>query len=263
MPDPLADAITHPAPTRDRPLLGRTILAVEDSRYASDALRLMCQASGARLRRADCLSSARRHLRVYRPSVVIVDMGLPDGSGADLIAELAGAEAGLPSLAISGDPDQRAPAEASGCHGFLEKPIAGLGAFQQAVLACLPLDQRPRGPRTLDRPGEAPLTPDPLALRDDLTEIAGLLLLEEASRADLAYAVQFLRGLAQSAGDTELSLGVSALGRALAGQASGMIAAKRRLNALLRARICHPDAAVFGGLKRRVGGDAHKAGQIA
>jgi DNA-binding response OmpR family regulator len=78
-----------PAPLRYgrpvQPLAGLTILAVEDSRFASEALRLMCLRSDARLRRADSLEQADRHLSVYRPDVVIVDLGLPDGNGADLI----------------------------------------------------------------------------------------------------------------------------------------------------------------------------------
>ncbi|HCX69603.1 MAG TPA: response regulator, partial [Rhodobiaceae bacterium] len=111
----------------------------EDSRYACEAMRLLCLRSGARIRRADCIRSARRHLQVYRPSVVVVDLGLPDGNGADLIAELAAAETEKSAvLATSGDDSLEAEAMAAGAQGFLSKPITSLAAFQQMVLAALP-----------------------------------------------------------------------------------------------------------------------------
>ena len=63
------------------PLRGVTVLVVEDSRVTCDALRLIFQRTGARLRRAETLTSARLHMDSYRPDLVIVDLGLPDGRG--------------------------------------------------------------------------------------------------------------------------------------------------------------------------------------
>jgi CheY-like chemotaxis protein len=70
-------------------LQGVTILAVEDSRFACEALRLIARRAGARLRRAETMAAARDHLRVYRPDVVLIDLGLPDGRGDALIRDLA------------------------------------------------------------------------------------------------------------------------------------------------------------------------------
>ena len=116
----------------DRPLFGLTVLVVEDSKFACEGIRLLCLRSGARIRRADCLRSARRHLQVYRPSVVIIDLGLPDGNGAELIEELnaASPRVGI-VLAISGDSFGESVALAAVADGFFAKPLIILAVFQK------------------------------------------------------------------------------------------------------------------------------------
>ncbi|MFM7446143.1 MAG: response regulator, partial [Tabrizicola sp.] len=121
---------------RGLPLQGITVLVVEDSRFASDAIRLLCQRSGARLRRAESLEQAWSHLRVYRPDVILIDLGLPDGRGEALIRRLAVNGQPRPVLlGISGDPDGKGAALSAGADGFIDKPIGSLAAFQRVVLA--------------------------------------------------------------------------------------------------------------------------------
>ncbi|EBA05927.1 response regulator [Sagittula stellata] len=191
----------HMRPTAARPLLGLTILVVEDSRFACDAMRLLCLRSGARIRRADCLKSARRHLQVYRPSVVIIDLGLPDGSGAELISELSIACPRVDVLlGTSGDSFAEEVALAAGADGFLSKPIASVTAFQTAVLSALPPERQPTGPRPVI---DDPILPDPLAYRDDMAHAADVLDDRDDERS-LRYVTQFLTGVARSAGDRAL-----------------------------------------------------------
>ena len=83
-------------PRIDRPLFRLTVLVVEDSQFACEAIRLLSLRSGASRRIADCLQSARHHFQVYRPSVVIVDIGLPDGDGTELIEEVHAASPRVP-----------------------------------------------------------------------------------------------------------------------------------------------------------------------
>lgn len=229
--DPFAP--NFPAPTATRPLLGLTVLVVEDSRFACEAMRLLCLRSGARIRRADCIRSARRHLQVYRPTVVIVDLGLPDGDGAQFISELIGSEANQSViLAVSGDTEREAEAIASGAQGFLAKPITSLAAFQQAVLSQLPHARRPTGPRVIT---DVEVAPDQVAYQDDMSHAADILETLPDDRA-LDYLAQFLRGVAQSASDDPMAQAATALAQR---RASGEAAATEtaRIAGLIQQRL--------------------------
>lgn len=198
------DPFTQPtrAPTAERPLLGLTVLVVEDSRFASEALRLLCLRSGARIRRADCLRSARRHLQVYRPSVVIIDIGLRDGDGAELIRDLSEAQPRIGVIiGMSGDLGMEEVAIKAGADAFIAKPITSLAGFQQLVMSLLPADLQLNGPRRV--PDEV-IEPDPLAYRDDLAQLADLLTGSEDDNTK-DYIAQFLSGLAESASDDALA----------------------------------------------------------
>lgn len=176
------------------PLRGLTVLAVEDSRFASEALRLMCQRSGARLRRAESLAAARSHLRLYRPDVVIVDLGLPDGRGDALIRNLVlTARRPMVILGTSGSDAGRGIALAAGADGFLEKPIESLAVFQQALTGTLLAEDAARLPSL-----------DLLALRDDLN-LAADRLAAAPDAVTRRYLAGFVQGLAQIAHDPALA----------------------------------------------------------
>lgn len=208
---PLPDAGPVPCPLRptpDCPLRGIVVLTVEDSRFAAEAMRLICRRTGARLRRADRLDTAHRHLRAYHPDVVVVDLGLPDGPGEALIRYLSSLSPRPAILATSGDSGRAAAALAAGAAAFLDKPLAGVAAFLTAVLPHLPDRARLAG----WAPPAAPLHPDPLALRDDLV-LAADLLGQSPDHAPPGHAAGFVQGLARSAGDAALEAAARAAGQ--------------------------------------------------
>ena len=206
------------------PLQGLTVLAVEDSRFASEALRLMCRRLGARLRRAESLLAAASHLKLYRPDLVIVDLGLPDGRGEALIAEIAVRAPRLVVLGMSGDPGGRARALAAGAHGFVDKPLESLAAFRTLLMRHLP-DRAD----DLDLATGAEVVPDALALRDDLAHAAALLD-ARPGRDGQAYVAGFVSGVARHARDLALA------------DAAGSVRLDE-IRSLLQARLDGPDHA--------------------
>jgi CheY-like chemotaxis protein len=189
-------------------LFAVTILLVEDSRSASEAIRLYAAESGARHRRADSLRAASRHLAIYRPNVVMVDLGLPDGDGLALVGQLASASPPLGAIvALSGHEraSWQAEAIAAGAAACLEKPIPSLKAFQECVLSVLPDAESRRGPdaRELALTGRASVG---TALADDLRRARWLLAeaIPEEDPETIAYCAQFLGSVGEMLGDRDL-----------------------------------------------------------
>lgn len=200
MAPPLRPVVLTPSLGAAGPCVGKTVLVVEDSRAASDALRLMLLRLGARMRRADTLADASRHLSLYRPDAVLVDLGLPDGSGDALIAAMA-LDLRRPGriVALSAYPDRAAGALACGADVFLEKPVGGVRALLAALDPALDL---------IDEDG--PPAPDPLALMDDLGHAAARLQAVPDAKAR-RYLTGFLTGLARQTGDDALAATIASL----------------------------------------------------
>ncbi|WP_323037381.1 response regulator [Pararhodobacter sp.] len=211
----------------------RTMLLVEDSRLAAEAVRLICRRAGIRLRRAETLAAAAMHLKVYRPDIVLIDLGLPDGSGLDLIAALAVEDNRTGRIvAISGDPTLERAARAAGADAFLLKPVSmtqHLTALTGADVhpnADLPAIDRSLGLHNATMRPDRNSGADPLALRDDLRMVRDLLL-GPSEPERLRYAGQFLASVGRSLHDDDL---------AQAAQSAGAQGDRRALVALVKTR---------------------------
>ncbi|HPD93116.1 MAG TPA: response regulator [Pararhodobacter sp.] len=194
------------APLMAEAIAPRTLLLVEDSRFAAEAVRLLCRRVGIRLRRADSLASAALHLKVYRPDIALIDLGLPDGSGLDLIAALERSSMRPHRLvAVSGDTRMEDAALDAGADAFLLKPISlarHLAALTGARVVPPSMIRAPEATRDDEAGREAP--GDPLALRDDLRLVRDLLN-GPPDRDRLRYAGQLLASIGRAMRDSRLA----------------------------------------------------------
>jgi len=110
-----------------------TILVVEDHPATRIFLADNLNADGYELLEADCASDAEQLIETRFPDLAIVDLGLPDGDGLDLLRRLRSADrvAGrvdpdLPVIVLSGRTSEldRLRGFARGCDDYLVKPFS-------------------------------------------------------------------------------------------------------------------------------------------
>ncbi len=104
-----------------------TILLVEDDPFLREATRLLLEDAGYGVREAASAAQALEQFETERPSLVLLDLGLPDRSGLDLARDLLDrAEPhGLRIVALTGrgGAGERDRCLRAGCCDYLAKPV--------------------------------------------------------------------------------------------------------------------------------------------
>jgi DNA-binding response OmpR family regulator len=80
-------------------------LVVEDDETIREALLVTLDAEGFVAEGVGSLRDARAALARQRPTVVVLDLMLPDGRADELLAELAGASNAPPTVLVSASPE--------------------------------------------------------------------------------------------------------------------------------------------------------------
>jgi len=104
-----------------------TLLLVEDSEFILDAFTILLEDAGYAVLGAPTGARALALAGERRPDLVLLDMGLPDMGGLDVVRRLKADPhtAPIPVVAVTGrDEDaERNACLASGCAAYLIKPI--------------------------------------------------------------------------------------------------------------------------------------------
>ncbi len=106
---------------------GRTVLLVEDSDAIRDAFTILLEDAGYTVLGAGTGEDALRLAADRLPDLVLLDMGLPDMTGLDVVRHIKGdgSTAGIAVVAVTGrdeESDRRA-CLAAGCAAYIVKPV--------------------------------------------------------------------------------------------------------------------------------------------
>ena len=103
------------------------ILLVEDDEPLRQAFRLLLEEFGYQVREAGTAAEALHAAADDRPSLVLLDLGLPDRPGLDVARALKAAPGtrATPVVALTGrvGAEERRACLEAGCSGYLAKPV--------------------------------------------------------------------------------------------------------------------------------------------
>lgn len=162
---PEAEPAPEAAPAR------RRVLLVEDNAMLAEVTLAQLAAAGHDADHAASLAAAEAACEAERYDAVLLDLGLPDGSGLELARRLAGggaASAGACVVVLTAyaDAARREACLAAGAHDVLRKPFEA-EAFRRAV------DRHLGGPRTEAEAGRADAAPPQTARMRELEALLG------------------------------------------------------------------------------------------
>ena len=164
------------------------ILAVEDDPDIARLLSLELGRLGYSLRTVGTASQALDELRRSAPNLMLLDLGLPDRDGAELLRELREGGGALPVICLTArdKPVERVGGLRAGADDYIVKPfdISELDARIQAVL------------RRSDRPAAQALAVGALQFTPDETRVLG----REGAVALTPRELDVLRRLMKNAG---------------------------------------------------------------
>jgi two-component system, OmpR family, KDP operon response regulator KdpE len=115
----------RPQRSRAEILAVPTVLIVEDDQGIQDVLRFLAEANGMRVVAANTCDRAIREAESHRPDLAIVDLGLPDRDGIQLIQKLR-TWSRVPIIVLSARTleSQRRAAFDAGADDYVAKPFS-------------------------------------------------------------------------------------------------------------------------------------------
>ncbi len=127
---PPGDAISSAGPPR--------ILVVEDEADIRESFCAILEAEGFRVSGATSLREARDTIVKLKPSLALLDVGLPDGNGLDLIPQLQALDPAPAIVIVTAETKVETAVQAmkAGATDYLEKPI-GLDRLLTTARLCL------------------------------------------------------------------------------------------------------------------------------